>query len=726
VRRRGLLPLLLLGAGLSLVVAIAGVGGLRRRIQLLALYGAGNIPDMTWQDIARMLPPKSGYDVEGLLAVRNPYVALRNPFTQPSDLAAGKESFEGQCAVCHGRGARGAGGGGGGPDLTTGAFRHGASDWALYRTIIGGVPGTAMQPHPLPARTAWQLVAYVRSVSQGSHADLATGTDSDSARIAPADSSIISRLEQARRHPPVPSETAITPPQVTYERLKGASRDSASWLTYSGTYDGQRHSRLSQVNRHTVSRLKLSWLFPLSTTEKVETSPLVVGTTMYLTTPPSDAWALDARTGALLWSYVRPIPDDLRICCGRQNRGVAVLGNTLYVGTMDAHLIALDATTGAVKWDVKVADYRDGYTITGAPLAVDGQIITGVGGGEFGIQGFLDSYDPGSGRLLWRFRTIPGPGVPGHETWGGDSWKAGGGPTWMTGTFDPDLGLLYWGVGNPGPDYQGNVRPGDNLYTNSVVALDVHTGRLRWHYQFTPHDQYDWDATQIPVLVDAMLGGKPRKLLLEANRNGFYYVLDRESGAFLFATPFVKQTWSDGFDSAGRPRIRPGMSPRPEGTLVNPGAAGGTNWWPPSYDPQTESFLVQTKEATGIFFNTPDVTHVQGDVYMGSAGENLPGMPGFSSVRALQATTGKLRWQFRPEGAESKSRAGVLSTDGGLVFVGGRTVLYALDARTGAVLWSISTGAEILAAPVTYLVEGKQVVTVPTGHAILSFTLDGR
>jgi alcohol dehydrogenase (cytochrome c) len=726
VRRRGPLPLLLLGAALSLVVAIAAVGGLRRRIQLLALYGSGTIPDMAWQDIARMLPPRSGYDVGALVASRNPYVALQNPFTSPSDLSAGRATFKAKCAVCHGSDARGGDGGGGGPDLTTGAFRDGASDWALFRTITRGVPGTAMQPHPLPTRTAWQVVMYVRSMRQESHPDLTSTPIGQESGTAPADTGIARLLAMARRRPPTVGASATTPPNVTFERLKRASQDSAEWLTFSGSYDGQRHSRLSQVNRANVGRLKLAWLFPLSTTEKVETSPLVVGTTMYLTTPPSDAWALDARTGDLLWSYVHPVPNDLQICCGRQNRGLAVLGNTLFLGTMDAHLIALDARTGKVLWDVKVADYRDGYTITGAPLAVDGQVITGVGGGEFGIRGFLDSYDALTGRRLWRFATIPGPGEPGHETWGGGSWKTGGGPTWMTGSFDPELGLLYWGVGNPGPDYQGNVRPGDNLYTNSVVALDVRTGQLRWHYQFTPHDEHDWDATQVPVLVDAELSGRPRKLLLEANRNGFYYVLDRETGAFLTARAFVHQTWMEGFDSSGRPQVRPGAAPSSQGTLVNPGAGGGTNWWPPSYDPETATFLVQTKEAPGMFFNTPNVVHVPGDAYMGSAGENIPEIPGFSSVRALNAATGELRWEFRPPVAESKSRAGLLSTAGGLVFGGGSTAFYALDTQTGTMLWNISAGAAILAAPVTYLVEGRQIVTVATGNAILSFTLDGR
>jgi alcohol dehydrogenase (cytochrome c) len=719
VRRRPLL--LILGASLALLGAGAAVGGLRRRVQLVALYGSGAIHDVTWPDIARMLPPASGYNIEALLASRSPYASISNPFSTHADRVAGQALFETQCAICHGRN----GVGGEGPDLTRGLLRHGESDWALYRTITLGVPGSAMQAQTMPAKDRWQLVAYLRSIARASHADLAAPTADSGVKLAPEDPSITTLRAIAQRTVGAVPGSAPPGPEVTFDQLRAARHDSAGWLTYSGAYDGQRHSLLSQINRANVKHLKLAWLVPLATTEKVETSPLVVGTTMYLTVPPSDAWAIDARTGAALWSYLRPIPNDLRICCGRQNRGLAVLGETLYLGTMDGHLVALSARTGQVLWDTEVADYRSGYSITGAPLAVDGQIITGVGGGEFAIQGFLDSYDSRTGRRLWRFRTIPGPGEPGHDTWGGDSWKLGGGPTWMTGAYDPELGLLYWGTGNPGPDFQGSVRPGDNLYTNSMVALDVHTGQLRWYYQFTPHDEHDWDATQVPVLAEASIRGVPRRLVLQANRNGFYYVLDRETGAFITARPFVHQTWADGFDSLGHPRIRPDASPSTEGTLVNPGASGGTNWWPPSYDPAQKLFFVQTKHAAGMFFSTPVVEHVPGGAFLGSAGQPLADLPGFSTVQALDAATGAQRWQFRPPEGESRSRAGLLSTAGGLVFVGGVRAFYALDASTGAVLWSIDTGAEILAAPMTYLIDGRQFVTIAAGNAILSFSLDG-
>lgn len=688
---------LILGGFVALLVLASAIPGARRRVELVWLRAIGAIPDVTWGDVIRMLPPRSGYDVAALLKNRNPYATIENPFVQTFDVAAGEESFRARCALCHGRDAQG----GTGPDLTKGQFRHGASDWALFRTITRGIRGTAMQGHALPSRGAWQLVAYVRSVGRASHSD---------------------------RNGPVHEEgPGVTPPEVTFERLKDASRDSANWLTYSGTLDGQRHSRLSQINRSNVSQLKIKWLFQLATSDNlVETSPLVVGTTMYLTSPPSDVWALDTRTGAPLWSYTRPMPDNLKLCCARANRGLAVLGNTLYLGTLDAHLVALDAMTGSAQWEVELADYRDGYSITGAPLALDGRVIVGVAGGEFGIRGFLDAYDAQTGRRLWRFYTVPGPGEKGHETWGGDSWMTGGAPTWMTGTYDADSNLLYWGVGNPGPDYQGDVRPGDNLYSNCVVALEVETGRLRWYYQFTPHDEHDRDATEILVLADAVLDGRPRKLILQANRNGFYYVLDRETGAFLIARAFVQQTWVDGFDSAGRPMVRPGSSPTSQGRIVYPGDGGGTNWWSPSYDAEAKLFYVPALERAGIFFKTRDPVRIDGS-YEGSAGQTPRDQPYFTVVRALSATTGELRWEFRPPAAlMDHAMGGLLSTAGGLVFAGSKTAFFALDAKTGAELWRMNTGGKILAAPITYLRDGRQQVTVAAGRTIVTFSLDGR
>jgi len=686
-RNKAALTLGVLLAGVTLVWATPTF---QRRAELVLLRATGKIPELTWGDVFRLLGRGNGNTVNALLESRNPFESIRNPFGQPADIAAGADAFRVRCAACHG--------GGPGPDLSkSGQYRRGASDWALYQTITRGVPGTAMPAHSLSPREAWQLVAYVRQVSGGS----------------------LSNVDSLR-------SIRLAPLEVTFDRLKNAARDSANWLTYSGTLDGQRHSRLTQITRNNVARLKVKWLFQLETYEKVETSPLVIGNTMFLTSPPGKVWALDARTGAVLWSYARPMPRGISYCCGAVNRGLAVLGNTLYLGALDAHLVALDAGTGSVKWDVKVADFEKGYTITGAPLAVDGKVVIGVAGGEFGIRGFLDAYDAETGRRLWRFETILEPGAPGHETWGGDAWKTGGAPTWMTGSYDADLRLLYWAVGNPSPDYQGDVRPGDNLYSNCVLALDVETGRLRWYYQFTPHDEHDWDATEILVLADVQFGGRPRKLLVQANRNGFYYVLDRETGAFLTASAFVRQTWNDGFDSAGRPATRPGSSPSRQGTEVSPGGAA-TNWWSPTYDSRAGLFYVVAKEQPMVFFKSPDPVLQLGEgFFMGSGTAPSDATPPLVAVRALHGTTGELRWEYIPPvvSAPGVVTGGLVSTAGGVVFGGVESRFFALDAKTGVELWWMNTGGEIHAAPITYLSEGRQQVTVAAGRTIITFVVE--
>lgn len=680
---------LVLGALLTALALGLGVQGARQRLLLVWLRATGGISDIGWGEVFWMLPP-GRVDIRGLNTSRNPFVTIDNPFVGPSDIATGQEVFRARCATCHGRDAEG----GSGPDLTTGSFRRGASDWAVFRTVRNGVPNTAMQAHDLPVRAAWQVVAYVRSTASSEQPTAA------------------------------PEAFGAIAPEVTFDRLRQSRGDSANWLTYSGTYDAQRHSRLSEINRSTVSHLNIRWIFSIPNTDDlVETSPLVIGNTMYVTAAPNAVWALDARTGTMLWSYSYALPGGLSLCCGRVNRGLAVLGNTLYLGTLDAHLLALDARTGAVQWKTKVAEYRDGYSITGAPLAIEGRVIVGVAGGEFGIRGFLDAYDPATGERVWRFYTVPGPGESGHDSWTGDSWKNGGAPTWMTGSYDPDLKLLYWGVGNPGPAYQGDGREGDNLYSNSVVALEAETGRLRWYFQFTPHDEHDYDATEIPVLVDATVGGRPRKLLLSANRNGFYYVLDRESGAFLSATEFVNQTWADSIGPGGRPFVRSGSGPSVQGTRVAPGDNGGTNWWSPSYHAGTGLFYVPALEQAGVFFKTP-VPQMTSANPEGSAGQSQR-EPFSTAVRALDAATGKLRWEFRFP-TPLAQMGGILSTAGGLVFAGNNTNFFALDANTGRELWRKSLDGRIRAAPITYLSEGRQMVTIAMGMMIVTYSLDGR
>jgi alcohol dehydrogenase (cytochrome c) len=516
--------------------------------------------------------------------------------------------------------------------------------------------------------------------------------------------------------------TAWAQAGVSYERLLAAGQDPGNWLMYSGQYTGQRFSALDQINRDTVSDLGVAWVRQLDTLEDVETTPLVVDGVMYVTTGVNDVLALDARTGQPFWTYSHPQSDRITICCGRQNRGVAILGDTLYMGTLDARLIALDAESGAVLWNTKVGDNEGGYSITEAPLAVKDMVIIGVAGGEFGIRGYVDAYDAATGDLRWRRYTIPSPGEPGHDTWEGDSWKTGGAPAWMTGSFDPDLNLIYWGTGNPGPDWNGTVREGDNLYSDCVLALDADTGEMKWYFQFTPHDVHDWDACQIPVLVDMPYRGKDRKMMLWGNRNAFFYGLDRETGEFLFAREYAKQTWAERIDETGRPVLIPGMEPSEEGTHVFPAAVGASNWWSPSYSPQTGLFYLMTYNGAETYF-LGEVEYQEGGLYLGGVPiATEPADNYVSAVRALDAATGERKWEHR---VPAISTSGVLATAGKLVFGGTKKGnFFALDAETGEDLWHLSTGGNVHAAPISYLVDGQQYVSIATGNSIFTFGLD--
>ena len=508
--------------------------------------------------------------------------------------------------------------------------------------------------------------------------------------------------------------------QVTYQQLREATNNPQNWLTYSGDYTGQRHSGLEQIDTANVKHLAPQWIFQSEARGKFETTPLVIDGVMYVTAQDNLAYGLDARTGRMIWRYRHPLPEELPTCCGKVNRGFAALGDKLFMATLDAHVLALDAKTGNVVWDVEVADYRKGYAFTLAPLAVKDKIIVGIGGGEFGIRGFIDAYDAETGKRAWRFYTIPGPGEPGHETWEDDSWKTGGAPAWMTGTYDPELNLIYWGIGNPGPDLFGEEREGDNLYSDCVVALDADTGELKWYFQFTPHDVHDWDATEIPVLVDLEFQGKLRKLLIQANRNGFYYVLDRTNGEFLLATPFARQTWAKEIRPDGRPVVLPGSEPTPDGKYVCPGLSGATNWMSPSYNPQTGFLYVAVREQCDIYFSS-EQPYREGVFFFGSAFQPAADEKQWGALRALDPRTGELKWEFK---YFSAPWAGTLSTAGGLVFAGDMEgYILAVDAQTGTDLWHFQTGAPIVASPMTYLLDGKQHVAIPAGSTLITFAL---
>lgn len=507
--------------------------------------------------------------------------------------------------------------------------------------------------------------------------------------------------------------------QVPYDRIVNAAREPGNWLTYSGNYQGHRYSPLDQVTAANVAGLRVKWAYQYPDT-RTEVSPIVVDGVMYIT-GPNTAAALDTRTGRELWTWKRPIPEDYHsIGFGRVNRGAAVLDDMVFVGTLDCDLVALDAHSGQERWSAKVDDYKLGYSLTLAPLAIRGKVLVGTSGGEAGIRGFVDAYDAKTGRRAWRFHTIPGPGEPGHETWSGDSWKTGGGSSWVTGAYDPESNTVYWGIGNPGPDWNPDSRPGDNLYTCSVVALDGDTGKLKWHFQFTPHDSHDWDSTHVPVLFEAEVRGTRRKLLAMANRNAFYYVLDRITGEFVAGRAYSRQTWAKGLDDSGKPIVIPGTEPSEQGTLVWPNLNGATVWFSPAYSPQTGLFYVATRELASIYYKR-EADYKPGTFFAGGGEAQAPGGEQSGAIRALEATTGRLQWEFK---LHSAPWSGVLATAGGLVFSGSdEGNFYALDARTGKPLWDFQTGGPIAANPVSFTVDGRQCIAIAANRVLYVFGL---
>ncbi|HKE25264.1 MAG TPA: PQQ-dependent dehydrogenase, methanol/ethanol family [Bryobacteraceae bacterium] len=511
---------------------------------------------------------------------------------------------------------------------------------------------------------------------------------------------------------------------VTFERIQNSSREPQNWLTYSGNNMGQRYSLLTQVAPQNVKNLEMAWLWQARSVEKFEATSIVLDGILYTIQAPNDVVALDAATGRLRWTYAYRNLPEARNCCGSVNRGLAILGETLFMGTLDAHLIALDAKSGALLWKTKVAEAKERYAITHAPLVIKDKVIVGTAGGDGGAPGVIAAFDAKTGQEVWRFHTIPQPGEPGNETWSGDSWKHGGAAVWNTGAYDPESNLTYWGTGNPSPDWDGRQRLGDNLYSECVVALDADTGKLKWYYQFTPHDEMDYDATQVPVLADMNWQGRPRKVMLWANRNGLMYVLDRTNGQFLMGRPFVKVNWMDGFDETGRPRRVPGMAPSKEGTLIMPTVNGGTNWYPPSYSPRTELFYIPGWENTGSIAVEGERPRTVGNLPPGAPSLVLNDWPeeqGYGFVRAFDMKTGDKKWEFK---MGDVTYAGVLTTASDLVFSGGREgYFYALNARTGELLWRTALGGQVNSGPMSYMVDGKQYIAVAAGSSLFAFRL---
>jgi alcohol dehydrogenase (cytochrome c) len=512
-------------------------------------------------------------------------------------------------------------------------------------------------------------------------------------------------------------------PITNQELIDGLKADGTNWLTFGGNYANHRFSPLTQITPENVAKLQPLWTFQTNTLGNFETTTLIRDNVLYVTGPQNVAWAVDARSGRQIWRYRRELPDNLTACCGLVNKGFAALGDRLFMTTLDAHLLALDMKTGGVVWDATMEDYKTGYASTIVPIVANDKVIVGVAGGEYGIRGFIEAYDAQTGKRAWRFYTIPGPGEPGFNSWQGESWKIGGTGVWTTGAYDPETNSVFIGTGNPGPDYHGPSREGDNLYSCSLVVLDAETGKLKWHYQFTPHDVHDYDSTQVPILADITVGGQPRKVVMLANRNGFYYTLDRLTGKVIVAKPFVVTTWAKSIDAQGRPMMEPGHMPDEKGERTCPDLTGGTNFWPPSYDPRTRLFFVMAREACATFYGYKS-EYVPGQRYTGGAQQlvnNRDEKP-FGALRAIDPATGDRKWEFL---LPTPSRSGILTTASNLLFTGdGEANLIVLDSRNGKLLWNYQLGATLHGtSPITYMLDGRQHVLVPAGTTLTAWAL---
>ncbi|HTM47108.1 MAG TPA: PQQ-dependent dehydrogenase, methanol/ethanol family [Bryobacteraceae bacterium] len=609
-------------------------------------------------------------------------ILLLVPMLAAAQDGGGRQEFSSRCAGCHGADGRG---GERGPAI----LLRGRTDSELRDLIRNGLPSAGMPGFQIPAARLDRLATFVRSLADTRDAEIPSGL-------------------KGRR---------------TVDFAGIVNPAAGDWPTYHGLLSGNRHSPLRQIHAGNVARLVPKWIFPITGSQRLQVTPLVVDGIMYVTAP-NEAYALDARDGRPIWRYSRSRTKGLAgDAASGINRGAAILGERLFMVTDHAHLIALERTSGRLLWDVEMADHRQNYGATSAPLVVNDLVISGISGGDEGVRGFLAAYRVSTGERVWRFWTVPARGEPLSETWGGKDIEHGCATTWLTGTYDPQTGLLYWTTGNPCPDYNGDERRGDNLYSDSVLALKPGTGELVWHYQFTPHDLHDWDAQQTPMLIDAPFGGRPRKLLVQASRNGFFYVLDRVSGELLLAKPFVqKLTWSSGVGADGRPVILPAAIPSPEGVEACPAVEGATNWMSTAFNPAAGLFYVMALEKCSIYSKRPELWQA-GKSYYGGDTKRVRGEPGRKYLRAIEPSTGKIVWEL-PQKGPANTWGGVLSTDGGVVFFGGDDGAFsAADARNGKLLWSFPANQLWKASPMTYEAEGRQYVAIAAGAAIVAFGL---
>jgi alcohol dehydrogenase (cytochrome c) len=638
------------------------------------------------------------------------------PLPAGSQQAAGRQVFVTRCASCHGTAATG---GEFAPSIVDRVPLR--TDDELVRLLHNGLPISGMPAFPdVVDQERTNLISFLRTLKpfQGAAPETVSITLQGGKTLQG-----IALNRSASDMQLLGDDHHLYLLRKTDAGEYRTVTSQADWPSYNGQTIGSRYSELTQITNTNASQLQPKWIFTLRNTRVVQSTPIVADGVMYVTYA-NECYALDAGSGRQIWHYQRSRTAGLvGNAVSGANRGVAVAGDKVFMVTDNGHLIALNRITGALVWETAMVDWHDNYTATGAPLVIGTMVVSGISGGDDGARGFLAAYDQNSGKELWRFWTVPKRGELGSETWQGTGIDHPGGGTWMTGTYDKDLDTLYWPVGNPGNDLIGDDRLGDNLYTDSIVALDPKTGKLKWYFQFTPHDVHDFDAMAPPSLIDAMWEGKPRKLMVQANRNGFFYVLDRTNGKFLLGRPYTtKLTWATGLTPEGRPIIAPDHEPTHEGRVSCPWLDGASNWYSASYDPLTSLYYVQTNDKCGVFTRT-DMQFQLGRGYMGGSNRPDPADPGRRVLRAFDIHTGKAVWEL-PETGAADTFGGVLSTAGGVVLYGADDGSFAAaDAKTGKPLWSFQTSQPPRASPMTYLFDHKQYVAVASGSDIIAFGL---